>query len=510
MRAVAGAACALAPALPCVAPAIAGADATSTRRAHVSSGVDAALAYDLAGAQVELAPASGTLTVAIELHAALPRPVPAADAAVTIALAAAAEPLPGDATGDRCRPVAAGPSAGDATVTVAATPPAGDAPEPAEPAEQAAASAPAGSAEQAARAERATASAPADPTPAELTATAAIAPDPLPRTLPVALSPDRRRLTATLVDPLLAGAAPTCLVVRAHGRSAGAPAEAPDGEELSAWFDGQRPPMPAPGTPSDPAPPTPPASRRDGAQPAPNPSPSEPPACPPRPPAGLTWGDFPRELAVGGSALVPVQARRGRDVRAVVASLTTFAHGRPLGPPVTVALPPRGHALQLHAPPQPGRLDARLTWEERRDGSTCSGSSRRFRIAVVAPRAPRLTVSASARRLTLTWGLPGRDCHALLPRGLRVRVEGVGQRRDYRVEQPCEGWEEPGAALPDVSARRAGARLLLSPLGEEPGLWRYRLSAVSGGRTLLRGDLLIEVAERDGAVVRTIRLRRGS
>lgn len=468
------------------APASALADEAAPRTARVSSGVDPSLAYDLADARATLDPATGTLTLAVDLHAALPAPAPGGDddAGVTIALAAAAALLPGDAGGSRCQPTAPGTSAGDASVTFAAAPPPASAQETAVQEDQ-------------------------EPPPApELTATATIAPDPLPRTLPVALAADRRRLTATLVDPLLVAAAPTCLVVRAHGRAVGAPAEAPDAEELSAWFDGQRPPVDDPGGPSDRPPPSPSMPPPHAERPAPSSRPSSLPDCPSRPPAGLTWGAFPRELAVRGSALVPVQARPGRDVRKVVASLTTVVGGRALGPPVLIALPSRGYALKLQAPPQPGRLDARLSWQERRDGADCAGRSRSFRIAVVEPRAPRLSVATTAQRLTLAWGLPGRDCHALLPRGLRVRVAGVGQRRDYRVERPCDGWEEPGAALPDVAARRADGRLQLSPLGDTPGLWRYRLSAVSNGRTLLRGDLLIEVTERGGTTVRTIRLQR--
>ncbi len=81
---------------------------------------------------------------------------------------------------------------------------------------------------------------------------------------------------------------------------------------------------------------------------------------------------------------MPVQARAGRDVRDVVASLTTIASGRRLGPPMLVALPPRGYALKLQAPAAAGRLDAQLSWLERRGGASCAGRSRDFRIAVVA------------------------------------------------------------------------------------------------------------------------------
>ncbi len=282
--------------------------------------------------------------------------------------------------------------------------------------------------------------------------------------------------------------------MRAHGLAAGAPAEAPADEELSGWFDGRQPqPRPAPGSDPTPVPSPPPPSTPDTAAPV-TPSGGAPAAavCARRGTA-LAWGAFPRELAVGGSALVPVQARPGRDVRDVVATLTTIAGGRRLGPPVTIAMPARGHALKLLAPAQPGRLDASLSWQERRDGASCEERSRTFRIAVVAPRAPRLTTTGAPRRLALTWGLAGRDCHALLARGLRVRVEGFGQRRDYRVARPCDGWEEPGAALPDLAAAREGERLLLTPLGDEPGLWqlpaerRQRRSHAAARQPLRRG-----------------------
>lgn len=474
-----------------VAVAPAAAAEPAPRTASVSGGLDPQLAYDLAAAQVALDPASGTLSVAIDLHAALPTPLPGDDRAVTVTLAAAAEPRSGDPDDTRCRPTAPGLTDGDATVRLAAAAPLDPIPElPAERGEGGEQPAP------------------------ELAATATVAPDPLPRTLPATLSADRRRLEATIVDPLLDGAAPSCLVVRSSGLAdelpSNLPADEPADEELSVWFDGQQPPRP-PDPPSDPrAQPTPPPP----AMPAPGSggvvvdSPRSPGACPQ--PAGLTWGAFPRELAVRGTALVPVQARRGRDVREVVATLTTFVRGRRVGPPVQIALPPRGYALKLQAPPQPGRLDAQLAWQERRGEIVCQARSRSFRIAVVAPRAPRLTVGGTARRLTLSWGLPGRDCHALLAHRLRVRLAGMGQQRDYRVAASCAGWDEPGAALPDIAVQRDAERLTLAPLGDEPGLWEYRLSAVVNGRTVLSGTLLVEIAEgRDGALVRTIRLRRG-
>ncbi len=459
------------------------------RTASVSGGVDPQLAYDLAAAQVALDPASGTLRLAIDLHAALPSPLPSDDRAVTVTLAAAAEPRSDDPDDTRCRPTAPGLTDGDATVRLAAPAPLEPIPDP--PVERRGGEEPA----------------------PELAATATIAPDPLPRRLPATLSADRRRLEATIADPLLDGAAPRCLVVHSHGLAddlpADLPADAPADEELSVWFDGQRPPLPRPDPPSDPRPqPTPPpAVQTPGTGGAVVDPPRSPGACPQ--PAGLTWGAFPRELAVRGTALVPVQARRGRDVREVVATLTTFVRGRRVGPPVQIGLPPRGYALKLQAPPQPGRLDAQLAWQERRGEIVCKARSRSFRIAVVAPRAPRLTVGGTTRRLTLAWGLPSRDCHALLARSLRVRVAGMGHQRDYRVAAPCAGWDEPGAALPDIAVKRDAERLTLAPLGDEPGLWEYRLSAVSNGRTVLRGTLLVEVAERDGALVRTIRLRRG-
>ncbi|MDR9369038.1 hypothetical protein Q5424_08100, partial [Conexibacter sp. JD483] len=351
---------------------------------------------------------------------------------------------------------------------------------------------------------------PGDEPPAELTATATIAPDPLPRSRPATLSADRRRLTLTLSDTLLEGAAPRCLVVRSHGLADGAPAEAGADEQLSAWFDGQAPPGPNPDPPSDPRPHPgardPPPS---GATPGVDTPPQSLRRCDRRQPAGLTWDPFPRELAVGGTALVPVQARDGRDVRAVVASLTTFAGSRKVGAPLLVALPPRGYALKLQAPPQRGRLDAQLTWQEQRDRSSCADKSRSFRIAVVPPRAPRLTIAGTPRRLAFSWGLKGRDCHALLARGLRLRVEGFGQRRAFRVATPCDGWEDPGAALPDLAVERDGQKLLLSPLGDEPGLWQYRVSAFASGRTLLRRTLSVEIAQRGDAVVRTITLQHG-
>jgi hypothetical protein len=227
--------------------------------------------------------------------------------------------------------------------------------------------------------------------------------------------------------------------------------------------------------------------------------------------AGVTWNPFPRELAVRGTAMVPVQARRGRRISDLLATLTTVRRGHVVGEPSRIALPAHGYALQLRAPAEPSRLEVVLSWIERRDGVAFPQRSRRIDVAVVRAIEPRLSIARSAEpdRLALSWGARGHDCHALAERPLRVRLEGLGYVRDYAVEQPCEGWSPPGAALPDVAAERDGETLRLTPRGEEPGSWSYRLTARSGRRTVARGLVVVTVALRDGELTRAIRFVAG-
>jgi hypothetical protein len=222
---------------------------------------------------------------------------------------------------------------------------------------------------------------------------------------------------------------------------------------------------------------------------------------------GLEWEPFPRELAVRGTALVPVQARRGRRVSDLVATLTTVRGGRPVGEPSRIALPPRGYALQLRAPAEPGRLEVVLSWVEQRDGVACPQRSRRIDVAVVRALEPRLSIAhdADPASLALAWGARGHDCHALAERPLSVLLEGLGYARTYRVEEPCAEWSAPGMALPDVAAQRVEKTLRLTPRGDEPGSWSYRLTATSGRRAVARGVVVVTVGERDGELMRSIR-----
>ncbi|HST40150.1 MAG TPA: hypothetical protein VLK58_11600, partial [Conexibacter sp.] len=406
------------------------------RTATVADAADPGVVYDLRALGVVVDPAAGALAVTLDLHPSSPAPQPPALAAATVTVRLAANAV---ADGDeRCRIVPA-TAPGDVLLTLSA-----------------------------------------DPLDGALTASATIAPDPLPRPLSVERSPDGERISLALSDPLLAPAAPRCAEAVARGRSDDQPADAGEhgDDALAGWFDGQQPvpepppPRPLPGAPSPPS--------GGAAGPPPAPSATQPPAprrqsdgggCRRIDEPALEWEPFPRELAVRGTALVPVQARRGRRIRDLVATLTTVRDGRAVGAPTRIALPPRGYALQLRAPADPGRLEVVLSWVEQRDGVACPQRSRRIDVAVVRAVEPRLSIvrDSDPPRLALAWGARGHDCHALAERPLNVRLEGLGYTRSYRVDEPCGEWDVPAMALPDVAAERVGGSLRLTPRGDEPG-----------------------------------------
>ncbi|MDO8210075.1 hypothetical protein [Conexibacter sp. CPCC 206217] len=454
------------------------------RHANLLDPPDPAVTFDMSALDVTFDRAASTLTVELDLHQPLPALLPSPDQQVTIALGEHAT-----ATADAGCRLEPPESTGDVRLTIAAGP-LGDA----------------------------------------LVATATVAPNGDPLLLPVALSPDRSRLSLTLRDPLLAQAQPRCVEARAHGLVADLPlapsdpAQPPADDLLSGWFDGY-----APAEPGEPRGPGDPDPGPSGDQP-PSPAPPAPPSVGASPPAptsptvatrsdvaracrtiatpALTWREFPRELAVRATATVPVQARRDRRVEDVVATVTTFRAGAQVGEPARIALPARGYALQLRAPARTGRLTVALAWVERRGsgaGTPCPQRSDPHETTVVQPLEPRLQLARDPDRLSLAWGARGRDCHALQRRALDVQVEGLGYTRSYRVTEPCAGWGAPGAALPDIAARRAGAALRLTPRGEDSGSWSYRMTARTGARVLLQGLLVVTVGRRDGAVWRTIR-----
>ncbi|MDW5593590.1 hypothetical protein VSS74_04540 [Conexibacter stalactiti] len=452
------------------APAAAAAqEPPQPRTATIADAADPGVVYDLAALNVVLDPAAGTLAIALDLH--LPPPLPPAVDAATVTVRLASNAVADGGTSCRVEPPAA---PGDVVLTLAT-----------------------------------------DPLDGTLTASATIAPDPLPRPLTVDRSPDGARISLALTDPLLAQAAPRCAEAVARGRSDGLPDDPGEhgDDALAGWFDGQRPvvepppPRPLPDAPAAPS----------GGAPVPPSAPTTPQSTARRPTEGgacrrsglpaLEWEPFPRELAARGTALVPVQARRGRRVSDLVATLTTVRGGRAVGEPSRISLPPRGYALQLRAPAEPGRLDVVLSWVEQRDGVDCPQRSRRISVAVVRALEPRLSIARESdpARLTLAWGARGHDCHALAERPLSVRLEGLGYVRGYRVDDPCAEWSTPGMALPDVAAQRAGETLRLTPRGDEPGSWSYRLTAKSGRRTVASGFVVVTVDEQDGAVVRSIR-----
>lgn len=441
------------------------------RTATVLGAADPGVLFDLRELQVSLDPAAATLALSLRLELPLPQPsLPVAEApSVTVRLAADAL-----ADGESCR---IGPRASDGDVTVRLL---------------------------------------ADPLDGALSATATIAPDLLPRPLTVERAPLGTRLSLTLADPLLARAAPRCAEAVARGRGDAAQqqqggADADGDDRIAGWFDDSRP-QPVPD--SRPTPPAPPVVEPPSAPPTAPPAASAPPATRGRATHGcrvaepaVEWEPFPRELALRATTVVPMQARRGRQVSDLLASVTTFRDGRAVGAPVRTALPARGYALQLRAPAEPGRLEVVLSWSERRGGAACRARSRTIDVAVVRAQEPRLTITRDGdpARLTLAWGARGHDCHALAERPLSVRLEGYGYRRDYRVALPCDGWEEPGMALPDVAAQVVGETLRLTPRGDEPGSWRYRLTARSGRRAVADGTVIVRVLARGGELVRGIR-----
>lgn len=440
------------------------------RTATIADGADPGVVYDLAALDVVLDPAAGTLAVALDLHVPATPPLPPAVDAATVTVRLAADAA---ADGDASCRIASAVAPGDVVLTLAA-----------------------------------------DPLDGALTARATIAPDPLPRPLLVDRSPDGARISLALTDRLLEQAAPRCAEAVARGRSDGLPGDPGEhgDDALAGWFDGQQPvpapppPRPAPDQPAPPsgAPPSRPAPVAH--QPAAR-RPTDGGACRRIGPPALEWEQFPRELAVRGTALVPVQARRGRRVSDLVATLTTVRGGRAVGEPSRISLPPRGYALQLRAPAEPGRLEVVLSWVELRDGVPCAQRSRRIDVAVVRALEPRLSIvrESDPARLTLAWGARGHDCHALAERPLNVRLEGLGYTRSYRVDEPCEEWDVPAMALPDVAAERLGGTLRLTPRGDEPGSWSYRLTAKSGRRTVAGGAVVVTVSERGDELIRTIR-----